>query len=295
MRGQSIAFKISGLFAVVSMLLAGCAGGQSPKTELVPAPGSYFTATAEAGDSVSTIARRYRVKEDDLLAMNDFGSGKQLRTGARIRIPAYASVRPPPDGVPAASEQLATERPLPAPPRAAPTTRVQVAQSTPVPKTKPSAPKPAPVHQSSWLGMDWLSSFGPDKPDAKINATFVWPLKGPVIAEFGPAAAGARNNGINIRAKRGEPVHAAAEGTVSYVGDELKGYGNLILIRHENGFVTAYAHSESVTVERGQHVAKGQVIAYAGATGDVTEPQLHFELRLGTKAINPQPYLVASK
>jgi murein DD-endopeptidase MepM/ murein hydrolase activator NlpD len=96
-------------------------------------------------------------------------------------------------------------------------------------------------------------------------------------------------------AKRGDPIHAAAEGTVSYVGNELKNYGNLILIKHDNGFITAYAHSETVKVMRGQHVATGDVIAYAGATGDVTEPQLHFELRFGTKPINPQPYLVAAK
>jgi murein DD-endopeptidase MepM/ murein hydrolase activator NlpD len=143
--------------------------------------------------------------------------------------------------------------------------------------------------------MDWLSSFTPEMPDPKISVKFLWPLKGRVISEFGPAASGARNDGINILAERGASIHAAADGTVSYVGSELKSYGNLILIQHDNGFVTAYAHSETITVIRGQHVARGDVIAYAGATGDVTEPQLHFELRLGTKPINPEPYLVAAK
>jgi murein DD-endopeptidase MepM/ murein hydrolase activator NlpD len=180
-------------------------------------------------------------------------------------------------------------------PKAAPTTRVQVAQAKPVPKDKTAAPKPEPPRQSSWFDMDWLSSFSPEKPDPKINATFLWPLKGPVISEFGPAATGARNDGIDILAKRGDLIHAAADGTVSYVGSELKSYGNLILIQHDNGFITAYAHSETIKVVRGQHVGKGDVIAYAGATGDVTEPQLHFELRFGTKPINPQPYLAASQ
>jgi murein DD-endopeptidase MepM/ murein hydrolase activator NlpD len=292
---RSIAWRISGLLAVLPILLAGCAGGQSPRAQLVPAPASYFTATVQSGDSISAIARRYQVKEDDLLAMNDFANGKQLRTGTKIRIPAYASLRTEPDRVAAVSGARNGERPLPTPPKTAPTKPVQVTQATPVPKAKPVSPKSEPAPQSSWLDMDWLSSFSPDKPDPKINATFLWPLKGRVISEFGPAAAGARNDGIDILAKRGEPIHAAAEGTVSYVGNELKGYGNLILIQHDNGFLTAYAHSETVTVERGQHVGKGQVIAYAGATGDVTEPQLHFELRFGTKPINPQPYLVASK
>jgi murein DD-endopeptidase MepM/ murein hydrolase activator NlpD len=295
MMGRSIVWKISGLLAVLPPLLAGCAAGQSARTQLVPAPGSYFTATVQPGDSLSAIARRYQVKEDDLLAMNDVGSGKQLPAGSKIRIPAYASLRVEAAPVPVGPERRGVEHPLPAPPKAAPTKPVQVTQAAPIPKAKPVSPKPEPAQQSSWLDMDWLSSFSPEKPDPKISATFVWPLKGRVIAEFGPAAAGARNDGIDILAKRGEPVHAAADGTVSYVGNELKGYGNLILIQHDNGFITAYAHSETVTVDRGERVSKGQVIAYAGATGDVTEPQLHFELRLGTKAIDPQPYLVASK
>ena len=295
MAGRVITRKIRGLLAVLPVLLAGCGGGPPPRAELVPAPGSYFMATVQTGDSVSAIAYRYQVKEDDLLAMNDIGNGGQLRAGAKIRIPAYASLRAAPDHIRAASKPREVERSAPLAPKAAPTTRVEIVQAALPPKAKPAISKPPARQQSSWLDMDWLSSFSPDKPDPKINATFLWPLKGRVISEFGPAAAGARNDGINIEAERGEPIHAAAEGTVSYVGNELKGYGNLILIQHDNGFITAYAHSETVTVERGQHVAKGQVIAYAGTTGDVSEPQLHFELRFGTKAINPEPYLVASK
>jgi murein DD-endopeptidase MepM/ murein hydrolase activator NlpD len=251
----------------------------------------------EPGDSVATLAYRYQVKEDDLLAMNDIPNRKQLRAGSKIRIPAYASLRAQPKP---ATEQRQVEAPASAGPKAAPTTRVQVTQAKPLPKAKPAPvkpepPKPEAARQSSWLDMDWLQSFSPEKPDPKINATFLWPLKGRVISEFGAAATGARNDGIDILAARGDPIHAAADGTVSYVGSELKSYGNLILIQHDNGFITAYAHSETVKVMRGQHVARGEVIAYAGATGDVTEPQLHFELRLGTKPINPQPYLVASK
>ena len=299
MADRFISRWISGLAAILAMPLAACAAGSSPRAPLVPAPASYFTATVQPGDTVSALAQRYRVKEDDLLAMNDFGGGKQPRAGARIRIPAYASLaslRPEPGTVAASPEK---KQPEPAPsaagPKAVPTTRVEVSQATPLPKAKPNLPKPDPERSTSWFDMDWLSSFSSDKPDPKVNATFVWPLKGPVIAPFGPAAAGARNDGIDILAKRGDPIRAAAEGTVTYVGSELKSYGNLILIKHDNGFITAYAHSETVKVTRGQHVAAGDVIAYAGATGDVTEPQLHFELRFGTKPINPQPYLVASK
>ncbi len=123
----------------------------------------------------------------------------------------------------------------------------------------------------------------------------LWPVQGKIISNFGANATGERNDGINILISRGTPVHAAAEGTVAYVGEELKNYGKLVLIRHEDGYVTAYAHSDAVTVSPGEHVARGQIIGYAGATGDVSEPQLHFELRLGTKPVDPKPYLVASK
>ena len=290
--------QISGLAAILAMPLAACAAGTSSRAPVLPAPGSYFTVTAQPGDTVSALAQRYRVKEDDVLAMNDFGGAKQPRAGERIRIPAYASFasfRPEPEASVAPADKKTEPGPSAAGPKAAPTSRVEVSQAKPVPNAKQNTPKPEANRSSSWFDMDWLSSFSSDKPDPKVNATFVWPLKGQVIAAFGPDAAGARNDGIDILAKRGDPIRAAAEGTVTYVGNELKSYGNLILIKHDNGFITAYAHSETVKVMRGQHVAAGDVIAYAGATGDVTEPQLHFELRFGTKPINPQPYLVASK
>jgi murein DD-endopeptidase MepM/ murein hydrolase activator NlpD len=115
-----------------------------------------------------------------------------------------------------------------------------------------------------------------------------------LISSFGQAAGGERNDGINIAAPRGTPVRAAGAGTVTYVGNELKGYGNLVLIRHDNGYVTAYAHSDTVTVSRGDRVARGQIIAYSGATGDVNQPQVHFELRVNTKPVDPVPYLAAT-
>ena len=121
----------------------------------------------------------------------------------------------------------------------------------------------------------------------------MWPLDGVVLSSFGARQNGERNDGINISATGGEEIRAAAAGTVTYVGNELKGYGNLVLIRHDNGFITAYAHADRVTVNKGDRVRQGQVIAYAGATGDVSEPQLHFELRHGTTPVDPRPYLMA--
>ncbi|HWA88651.1 MAG TPA: M23 family metallopeptidase [Rhizomicrobium sp.] len=112
---------------------------------------------------------------------------------------------------------------------------------------------------------------------------FLWPLKGRIVSDYGASDSGERNDGINIAASPGTPIHAAASGTVSYCGNELKGFGNLVLIRHDNGFITAYAHVGDILVSRQQHVEQGQSIATTGATGDVAYPQLHFEIRNGSQ------------
>jgi murein DD-endopeptidase MepM/ murein hydrolase activator NlpD len=126
------------------------------------------------------------------------------------------------------------------------------------------------------------------------NGQFCAPVSGRIIEGFGNIGNGQRNDGINIAAPAGAPIHAAADGTVSYAGNELKGYGNLILIKHDDGFVTAYAHANSIGVARGQRVSKGDVIGTVGQTGDVAQPQLHFELRQGMKPVDPRPLIVAS-
>ena len=123
------------------------------------------------------------------------------------------------------------------------------------------------------------------------SADFAWPASGRVISGFGATSNGERNDGINIAMLQGAPIKAAAGGTVSYSGDELKDYGNLLLIRHDGGYVTAYAHADRLLVQRGDVVTKGQVIAYAGHTGDVSTPQLHFEIRKGTTPVDPDSLL----
>jgi murein DD-endopeptidase MepM/ murein hydrolase activator NlpD len=133
----------------------------------------------------------------------------------------------------------------------------------------------------------------PLAPIGRAAMTFDWPANGKVIANFGATANGERNDGINIAMKRGAPIRAAAGGTVSYSGDALKDYGNLLLIRHDGGYVTAYAHAEKLLVKRGDAVRQGQVIAYAGQTGDVKAPQLHFEIRQGTTPVDPDTLLSA--
>lgn len=132
---------------------------------------------------------------------------------------------------------------------------------------------------------------GTAKPAATHGGRFAWPVRGRVLAAYGVTANGTHNDGINIAAPKGAPVAAIEGGVVAYAGNELRGYGNLVLIKHPDGLISAYAHCEELLVKRGEQVNAGQVIARVGATGGVSEPQLHFELRRGKKAVDPRGFL----
>jgi murein DD-endopeptidase MepM/ murein hydrolase activator NlpD len=126
------------------------------------------------------------------------------------------------------------------------------------------------------------------------SLSFRWPVKGRVISGYGSKPGGLRNEGINIAVPEGTDVRSAEAGVVAYAGNELKGYGNLVLIRHEGGWVTAYAHNKDLFVKRGDTVKRGDVIAKAGQTGSVSSPQVHFEVRKGATAMDPMRFLNAS-
>ncbi len=128
-------------------------------------------------------------------------------------------------------------------------------------------------------------------PKSQAKKKFAWPVKGKVISDFGGGQAMGGNDGINIAGKLGTPIKAADNGTVVYAGNELKGYGNLVLVRHKDGWITAYAHNNKLAVKKGQAVVKGQKIAEMGKTGGVKTPQLHFEVRYKAKVVNPKKYL----
>jgi len=121
--------------------------------------------------------------------------------------------------------------------------------------------------------------------------TFRWPVRGKVIAAYGAKTNGKANDGINLAVPEGTPVKAADDGVVAYSGNELKGYGNLVLIRHANGYVTAYAHASELLVKRGDTIKRGQVIAKSGQSGEVQSPQLHFEIRKGSSPVDPLQFL----
>jgi murein DD-endopeptidase MepM/ murein hydrolase activator NlpD len=258
---------------------------------------TYFTVVVRSGDTMSAIAERYDTSTRELSHVNDKPENATLYPGDVLRVPAngetrravmreaaneHAAYAPPTEK----DRRIAEDDPAVAPRVIDPHDRVAVrpepAPSDITPRYKP-AYAPAPAIES---GEHLSASVG--------NGAFCSPVSGRIIQGFGVAGNGERNDGINIAAPVGTPIHAAADGVVSYAGNELKGYGNLILIKHDDGFVTAYAHANSIGVARGQRVAKGDVIGTVGQTGDVDQPQLHFEVRQGMKPLDPRPLIVAS-
>lgn len=165
-------------------------------------------------------------------------------------------------------------------------------------------PRPMPRPSSNYVSRN-TAPYAPvtSKPLGSINKpqapaagapVFVWPVSGRVLSDFGATTTGGRNDGINIAAPTGTPIRASSSGFITYAGDELKGYGNLVLIKHSGGYTTAYAHADRLVVVKGDYVASGQVIGYAGETGDVSSPQVHFEIRSNTTPVNPRSYLTTT-
>ncbi len=227
--------------------------------------------TVTPGETLFRIAKSYGVDTYELAKLNGIGEPFTVPIGNRLAIPAaYVAATSPTEttstagsgGIPAAppAQSVALNAP-PAPSVAVPT--------GPLPKARRAAlPVPPRIGK------------------------FTWPVaNGRVISRFGVKRGGLHNDGINIAVPRGTSIKAAENGVVAYVGNELPGFGNLVLIKHRDGYTTTYAHSETVLVKRGQQVKRGQVIAKAGSTGSVDKPQLHFEIRRGSQAIDPAKFL----
>lgn len=158
--------------------------------------------------------------------------------------------------------------------------------------TAPPVGSPPVTGTPSQQGTSQTPSATTDNAPATAGqGQFLWPVEGTILSEYGPLSDGLTNDGINIAAARGTPIRAAQAGTVAYAGNELRGFGNLILIRHEGGWVTAYAHAEEISVQRGQQVQAGQTIGTVGDSGSVTSPQLHFEIRQGSEPVDPRSRL----
>jgi murein DD-endopeptidase MepM/ murein hydrolase activator NlpD len=231
------------------------------------------------GETMTGIAKRYSVPLKDLAKANRIEPYAQLKMGDRLVIPGrFAEAKP----AAVAPKPAQTQQVQAQPPKAAP-----VAAQPPAPKMAAAAPGPTAlaVSTSGNLSNEDVKGSGSGAP------AFRWPVRGRIIAGFGPKPNGQQNDGINLSVPEGTPIKAAEDGVVAYAGNELKGYGNLVLIRHPNGFVTAYAHASELMVKRGDTIKRGQTIAKAGQTGTVTSPQVHFEIRKGSSPVDPTQYL----
>jgi murein DD-endopeptidase MepM/ murein hydrolase activator NlpD len=221
------------------------------------------------------------------------GQPVPVEPARRVRPAMQAQAPAPVQSKPAPVQQVASvaSEPLVSPARPVEPQKVAAIEPQPVnpapvaKQTVAPAPAPAPAPQPEAAKVPVQE---PEQTASLPTSNFRWPARGRVIAGFG---ANGGNEGINIAVPEGTPVKAAEAGTVTYAGSEVKGYGNLVLIRHDNGFVTAYAHNSSLNVKRGEQVKRGQVIATAGQTGNVTSPQLHFEIRKGATPVDPVKHL----
>jgi murein DD-endopeptidase MepM/ murein hydrolase activator NlpD len=223
------------------------------------------------GETLMKLSRQYHKSLNEIAKANNIPPQTMVKVGDRIvipgvRAPQAAAAKPP---APVAQQQ----KPSPAQKVAA----VPATTTTSVNMVTPAAHHPEPEKA---------------KPDlTAAMPSFRWPARGRVIAAFGPRPSGQQNDGINVAVPEGTPIKAAEDGVVAYAGNELKSYGNLVLVRHSNGYVTAYAHASEILVKRDDPVKRGQVIAKAGQTGTVAAPQLHFEIRKGSTPVDPMPFL----
>ncbi len=253
-------------------------------TDAIAVPGGrqHIVKTGETGIA---IARAYGVEWSKVAAANGLSPPYLLEVGARLLLPTARQVAAMSvedrarafnlqiDDIITGGEPAALR-----PPVRKPVTRVPPASqgSPPVRQGSPSAGQgspPAPVAA--------LPALTGDAP------RFAWPVDGRILSGFGAKPGGRFNDGVNLKASAGAPVRAAGDGIVAYAGDAIPGFGNLLLIKHAGGWVTAYGHNDALLVARGKRIARGDVIARAGATGSVVEPQLHFELRKGRTPVDP--------
>src|SRR5487761_529487 len=221
------------------------------------------THVVQRGETLRSIAEAEGVELYSVARMNELTPPFAVTQGQVLKLPPTTPPPAPPLGKP----EIATTQ---LPPATAPVGSQAIGTPAAPAARAPEAALPAPPPR---------------------GGRFIWPVRGRVIGRYGTSASGTHNDGINIAAPKGAPVRAADAGVVAYAGNELRGYGNLVLIKHAGGWMTAYAHNGSVLVKRGEVVKRGQEIATVGATGIVSQPPLHFEIRQGSQVLHPGQYL----
>jgi murein DD-endopeptidase MepM/ murein hydrolase activator NlpD len=276
---------------------------EAPQATFTPPKVEGHRIKVAKGDTLSTISRRYGVPVETIVSANNLPDGR-LAAGQQLVLPgvtaakaaAVAKAEPnvrvvktetiaAPQGTSLAEEEAAEaagEGPKQAP-RAA-----NAAGNTP----NDSASGVAASSETTGDGAKRVAANDQlPAPDPMSGNSFRWPVKGRIISGFGTRPDGGHNDGIDVAVPQGTSVKAAENGVVAYSGNELKGYGNLVLIRHANNWVSAYANNDALLVKRGDKVRRGQIIAKAGATGAVAQPQVHFELRKGSRPVDPTKYM----
>ncbi len=246
----------------------------------------------QGGDTLFGVSRRFGVPVKTLNDLNGFSPDQGLKIGQKVLLPEGVIDKgiedrakgPAPVKIAKAEPKVdAKAAPIPTPtpaPTPAPVP-VQVKPQAPVtpvtpPTTTPSAPVTTPAKPAAPVASGFPSS---EELARRANGRFQWPLKGNVTGNFGPISTGLRNDGLLISAPLGTDVKAAAGGTVVYAGSDVKELGNIVLLKHADGWVTAYAHLNSLAVKTGRTISQGQSVGTVGQTGAVKSPQLYFEVR----------------
>ncbi len=317
--------KVTMSLLAATLLLSACASDQVASSG--PAPvynaavdshnpvlGSY---TVGKDDTLGQIAGNYGTSIDDILRANGLSDIKQVRSGQRLYMPdnqALASIAKNQGteiftqkaGGLDSGAMLTEAQPLQ--PMATESGPIQSESLAPIGQQQPqqtamatqpaaeqnlttaSAQQPiAPTTEAQPVRV--ASNLPPEQWSDPMTAGFRWPVKGPTISGYGEKADGLRNDGINLGALEGSAVEAAADGEIVYTGQAVDGFGNLVLMKHKNNLVTAYGHLSRIDVQKGQMIRAGDILGGVGKTGSVNAPQLHFEIRQGSKILNPAQYL----
>ncbi|WP_061028199.1 LysM peptidoglycan-binding domain-containing M23 family metallopeptidase [Bradyrhizobium sp. CCH5-F6] len=302
-----------------------------PRSVAAAQPAGGTKIIVGTSDTLDVLAKRYRVTPQAILAANGYKGPRALSPGQQLIIPhpataaAPAPAMAPVAGAPAAAAPAARPVAAMAAPSSThfvnrgdtlasiarknqissaelarangldPSAKLKLGTKLTVPGAKTAAVAAAPVAAApqATANVEEKPAETPAKAAEATGAlpTFRWPVRGKVVTSYGAKTNGKSNDGINLAVPEGTPVKAAEDGVVAYSGNELKGYGNLVLVRHSNGYVTAYAHASELLVKRGDTIKRGQVIAKSGQSGEVASPQLHFEIRKGSSPVDPLQFL----
>lgn len=264
-----------------------------------PAGGAH---EVTSGETLYSLARRYNVSVSQIAQANNMSTDQGLRIGQRVTIPGGAGTAMA-QSQPQQEQQTAASQPQ-TPPAVDEDVPFQTAdqangaaENGQASAENGNGENGSQVQQAAYVppasdpSRTERQSAPLPEPGQRAASNFRWPVRGRVIGTFGESTNGQRNDGINLSVPEGTPIKAAENGVVVYSGSELQGFGNLILVRHADDWVTAYAHNSELLVKRGDEVRRGQIISRAGRTGNVSSPQLHFEIRRGSTPVDPMKHL----